>query len=382
VNRLEAALARVQRRVQVLWCSGAQSVEAATGQLDHATAHVWCSGSLDPGVLMPERTGPGVVLVIGARGVLGVALGRAFEEAGWRIVEGARGGGDTPGARVVDLDRPDTVAAAIVGVDLVVDPVPHPGLAAERAVLRDGGVLVDVSARPAAAGKLLRQEADAARGTVVVNAGRTPGVSNLVVADLLEAHPDADEIEIVFSFSASGVSGRAGGEFVHGHLTSARHHRTAVIPFPPPVGPTRCLRFAESEDGWLGDLAGDRTVATYARFSPAGLHRLLLGANALRLTAVLPLAAFVPRRAPPDELSTEPLTEWIAVLRNGEHLAARTITAAGNYRVTAAATLVLAEALTRRDPVPPGCFEPQELFRLAELEADLRQAGLVVTRAS
>jgi hypothetical protein len=108
----------------------------------------------------------------------------------------------------------------------------------------------------------------------------------------------------------------------------------------------------------------------------------LLGANALRLTAALPLAAFVPRRAPPDELSTEPLTEWIAVLRNGEHLAARTITAAGNYRVTAAATLVLAEALTRRDPVPPGCFEPQELFRLAELEADLRQAGLVVTRAS
>jgi hypothetical protein len=263
--------------------------------------------------------------------------------------------------------------------------VPHPGLTAERAVLRDGGVLLDVSARPAAAAKLLRQEADAARGTVVVNAGRTPGVSNLVVADLLEAHPDADEVEIVFSFSASGVSGTAGGEFVHGHLTSARHHRTAAIPFPPPVGPTRCLSFAESEDGWLGDLAGDRAVATYARFSPAGLHRVLLGANALRLMAALPRAAFVPRKAPSDELSTEPLTEWIAVLRNGERLAARTITAAGNYRVTAAATLVLAEALTnpaRRDPVPPGCFEPQELFSLAELESDLRQRGLVVTCAS
>jgi hypothetical protein len=62
-------------------------------------------------------------------------------------------------------------------------------------------------------------------------------------------------------------------------------------------------------------------------------------------------------------------------------LAARTIAGAGNYRVTAAATLVLAERLldpARRDGVRPGCFEPQELFRLPELEADLRRQGLSV----
>jgi hypothetical protein len=35
-------------------------------------------------------------------------------------------------------------------------------------------------------------------------------VSNLVVADLLAAYPDADAVEIVFSFAACGVSGRAG----------------------------------------------------------------------------------------------------------------------------------------------------------------------------
>jgi hypothetical protein len=69
----------------------------------------------------------------------------------------------------------------------------------------------------------------------------------------------------------------------------------------------------------------------------------------------------------------------------GVHLAARTITGAGNYRVTAAATLVLAEALldpARRDGVRPGCFEPQELFTLPELEADLRQRGLGVNPAT
>jgi hypothetical protein len=35
----------------------------------------------------------------------------------------------------------------------------------------------------------------------------------------------------------------------------------------------------------------------------------------------------------------------------------------------------------RRDRVRPGCFEPQELFGLPELEADLRQQGLAVNAA-
>jgi hypothetical protein len=326
------------------------------------------------------------VLVIGAHGVLGNALVRAFEDAGWRVVEGVRRSDGARGSTVVDLERPETVAAAIAGVDLVVDPVPHPELTAERVVLREGGALIDVSMRPAAAARRLRAETTSARGTVVLNGGRTPGVSNLVVADLLAAHPDADAVEIVFSFTAGGASGRAGGESVHRHLASARRHGTAVIPFPAPVGPTRCVRFAESEDGWLGDLAGRRAVATYARFSPRALNRAVLGVNALRLMRALPLAAFVPRRRNrPAELTTESLTEWVAVRRQGVRLAARSITGAGNYRVAAAATLVLAEALldpARGDGARPGCFEPQELFSLPELEADLRQRGLAVNPVS
>src|SRR5918994_715282 len=148
------------------------------------------------------------VLVIGAQGVLGGAVVRAFEDARWRVVRGMRRRDGVGGSAFVDLDRAETVAAAIAGVDLVVDTVPHPGLTAERAVLRAGGALIDVSMRPAAASRRLRAESPGARGTVVLNAGRTPGVSNLVVADLLAAHPDADEVELVFSFTAGGASGR------------------------------------------------------------------------------------------------------------------------------------------------------------------------------
>jgi hypothetical protein len=334
---------------------------------------------------MAAGTAARAVLVIGARGVLGSALVRAFEDAGWRVVQGARRRDGTRGSTFVDLDRPETVAAAIARVDLVVDPVPHPELTAERVVLREGGALIDVSMRPAAAAQRLRAETTSARGTVVLNAGRSPGVSNLVVADLLASHPDADAIEIVFSFSAGGASGRAGGESLHRHLTTARRHATAVIPFPAPVGPTRCLRFAESEDGWLGNLAARRAVTTYARFSPRALHRAVLSVNALGLMQALPVAAFVPRgRNRATELTTESLTEWVGVLREGAHLAARTITGAGNYRLAAAATLVLAEALldpTRRHGARLGCFEPQELFGMPELEAELRQRGLAVNSA-
>ena len=117
-------------------------------------------------------------------------------------------------------------------------------------------------------------------------------------------------------------------------------------------------------------------------FSPRALHRAVLSVNALRLMRALPLAAFVPRgKNRRTELTSESLTEWVAVRRRGTRLAARTMTGAGNYRVTAAATLVLAEALldpTRGGGARPGCFEPQELFSLPELETNLRQGGLAV----
>jgi len=246
------------------------------------------------------------VLVLGARGVLGTALVRAFGDAGWRVVAGTRRGNQA-GGTVVDLDWPETVTAATAGVDLVVDPVPHPTLTAERAVLRDGGALIDVSMRSAAATRRLRAEAADPQGAVALNAGRIPGISNLVVYELLAAHPDADAIEIVFSFTAGAGAGRAAGESLHRLLTSDRRRSTAVIPFPAPM--------------------------------------------------------------------------WIAVRRHGTLLDARTITGHGNYRVTAAATLVLAQALLdpmRSDRVHPGCFEPQELFSVSELKENLRQAGVAV----
>jgi hypothetical protein len=319
-------------------------------------------------------------LVIGARGALGSTLARCLEEEGWEVLRGSRRPEGDGASRVVDLDHADTVASAIAGVDLVINVVPHPALPAERLVLREGGALIDISARPASSVRLLREEAKDARGVVLLNVGRTPGVSNLVAADLLAAHPEADTVEIALGFSASGTSGRAGGEFVHRYLTSSGAHATAVLPFPQPLGSQRCIKFADEDAGWLGELAQGLTVDTYARFAPRVLNWALLTANAAHLMSVLPRAMFVSGKSTvPEHVTNEPVTDWAAVLRQGTRLAARTIESEGAYRSTAAATAVFASALLERtaaDANLAGCFDPQELFTLEQLDDPLRRAGV------
>ena len=69
-----------------------------------------------------------------------------------------------PAFRHADLDEPETVAAAISAADVVVNTVPAPGLTAERVVLDRGGLVINVSAMPAEAGRRLRHEAGTGRG--------------------------------------------------------------------------------------------------------------------------------------------------------------------------------------------------------------------------
>ena len=138
------------------------------------------------------------VLIIGAQGVLGALTVGAFRDAGWAVRSAARR--PAQGQIGIDLDRPDSVEATLQEDELVINTVPHPDLLAERHVLEHGGALINVSALPAAAGRSLRAVAGAARGTVVMNAGLAPGVTTIVAADLLRLHPDAGELEIVYTF--------------------------------------------------------------------------------------------------------------------------------------------------------------------------------------
>ncbi|HXE46063.1 MAG TPA: hypothetical protein VN635_12815 [Conexibacter sp.] len=316
------------------------------------------------------------VLVIGARGVLGSLIADALAQDGWMVRRGVRAAPEGPDEVLLDLDRPDTLAPALGGTDLVVTTVQHPQLVAERHVLEHGGTLLSVVALTRAETRPLAALAQHARGTVVPNAGIMPGLTNLAAAELLRSHPGADGVELVLTASASGTRGRAGGAFAYDNLRTRARHRTVAVPLPAPLGRRTCIEFAEGCDGWLGDLADGREVHSHLLLVQRLPQRGLLAANAAGACRLLPRGQFAgERRAGADGASRDPVAEWVAVTRAGRRLAAMTVECEGDYRGTATAIAAFAEAAHGRE-LPPGCHEPQQLFTVEELAARLAQDGV------
>lgn len=306
--------------------------------------------------------------------MLGTLTVSAFTAAGWEVRSGVRQA--RPGEVQIDLDRPELVAAAIGEHELVVNTVPHRGLPAERLVLDRGGALINISAVPAAASRALRAVAGGARGTVLMNAGLAPGVTTLVAADLLRAHPDADELEIVFTLSSTSPRGPASADFAHRGLTAVARHRTVLIPLPEPFGERRCLGFGESEAGWLGGVAEGRVVRLYICMAEPAAHEQMLALNNAGAMTALPRSLFGSRQLPIDGTpSDEPVAHWIAAVRGGRRLGVRTVECRGDFVHAARSAVVFADGLLAQQP-RGGCFDLEEIFALSDVEAKLREVGI------
>jgi hypothetical protein len=315
-------------------------------------------------------------LVIGARGVLGALTVRAFTAAGWEVRSGARR--PLPGQIELDLDDGDSVAATLDEHELVINTVPHPDLLPERCVLERGGTLINISGLPAAAGRSLRAVAGGARGTVMMNAGLAPGVTTLVAADLLRLHPDAEELEIVFTLSSPASRGPASADFVHRGLTVVDRHRSALVPLPKPFGPRLCIGFGEGDAGWLGGVAEGRVVRQYICVAEPDVHERLLELNSAAAMTTLPHALIGARRPPIDgTASDEPVAHWIAAIRGGRRLGARTVQCRGDSLHAARSTVVFANTLLA-DQRAGGCFDAEEMCALRRVKAALRDAGITV----
>ena len=326
-----------------------------------------------------------LVLVIGARGALGTLVADAVRRHGWAVRESSRDPSPSPDFHYVDLTDPATLAPALDGVDLVITTVPDPTLAAERHVLKHGGVLLNLSAEPATALRSLRRQAGQAKGTVVMNAGIAPGVTNLLAARLLEENPGADEVELVFTVTTKGTGGAASADFAHRGFTGRGHHRVKQVTLPEPFGSRRVLGFAEPDGGWLGPVVDGLTVSPYICLAERSAGAMMRTLNAARLISKLPRAALGSgRRTAVEEASHEPVAHSVAVLRAGLPLDDRLVVGQGDFRMAAASSIVFAEALLGRDrrvAAQPGAWYPEEVLSLNRVEASLRQAGIDVTKA-
>lgn len=323
-----------------------------------------------------ERRRTNRVLVIGAQGVVGALTAQAFATAGWTVRAGARR--PLAGQIEVDLDSAQSIGAAVSEDELVVNTVPHQGLLVERHVLEHGGTVINVSALPASAGRSLRAVAGAARGTVLMNAGLAPGVTTIVAADLLRKNPDAGELEIVFTVSVTAPRGPASAAFISRGLTAIARHRTTAVPLPEPFGERRCVGFGEGDAGWLGGVAEGRVVRQYICVTEEALHERLLEVNATAALNKLPKELIGARSASVDGTpSDEPVAHWIAAVRDGRRLDARTVRCRGDFLHAARSTIVFAEALLARRK-QPGCFDPEEICTLSAVQPRLQAAGITI----
>jgi hypothetical protein len=73
----------------------------------------------------------------------------------------------------------------------------------------------------------------------------------------------------------------------------------------------------------------------------------------------------------------EPVAHWVAALRRGRRLGTRTVECRGDFLSAARSTPVFADVLLGHRGT--GCFGPEEICTLADVEAALRGAGIAVT---
>jgi hypothetical protein len=315
-------------------------------------------------------------LIIGARGVLGRLTARAFGEAGWEVRSGVRGAGT--GQVELDLDRPASVLSALREHELIVNTVPHRDLIAERLVLERGGTLINISTLPAAATRELRAQAGGAQGTVLMNAGLAPGVSTVAAADLLRRHPEAEELEMVFTVSAHAPRGPASVDAVHRGLTTVARHRTALVPLPEPFGERLCVGFGEDDAGWLGGIAEGRLVRPYICLLEPTLHEWLLMLNDVGALSRLSKSVIRARVPHGDETAEpEPVAHWMAAVRGERRLGVSLVRCQGELVHTARSAVVFGQSLLE-DPPGGGCFDPEEVCTLDGLGPMLRTAGISI----
>jgi hypothetical protein len=320
-------------------------------------------------------------LVIGAQGVIGAFVARELSAAGWQVTRAGRRAEDSPDFRLIDLDDPADLRQACSRADLIVNTAHHRELAPQRMVLHQGGTLIDLTELAPPERKKLASVGSESPGLVVTDTG-LGGLAYLAIAELLREHPEADTAEYSLMVSANGSSGRAGALFAHSLLTGSSHHPSATVPFGEPFGERRCLQVGVNGNVVLREQIGDVPLRHYLCMQPRPLHGMLLALDRARLIGILPKASFTSgTRKVPSEPSQEQICEWVAVSRGGERLAAQTLSGRGYYRMTAAATLMFAEALVgtgAADRGKSGLRSIDELVTLADVRPAAAQHGIAI----
>ncbi len=328
------------------------------------------------------------VLVIGAQGALGRLCIEPLRRAGFEVIRAGRRLEKADDFRLVDLDKPDSVPEACADVALVISMVNDRSRTVERFVLREGKPMFTIIVLPPERAAL-KALGVGAKGLVVTDVGLGPGVTSLVFKDLLAAHPDADGLENIGTFSMREPMGRGTIEdFLHPALRSVHRHPVEVLDFPEPFGKLRCLEFTDPDAsiGLVGNLGERLPVRTYAYTLERWAREPVMALNALGLVSKLPLTLLT-LNAERQARSTvaKPQCHICGVSRAGRRLVASAVTGNGNFAMTAASIATCAKTLLDRQSsgeIAKGVLGVDDVFDLAEVRAGLEMQGIRIAALS
>lgn len=328
------------------------------------------------------NSGQPKVVVLGAQGALGRLCVPALRRVGMDVVRAGRRAESASDFRLIDVRDDDAVERGCADADLVVSMVNDPSHTVERFVLEHGGAMLTAIVEPGQRAEL-KALGSGAGGLVVTDLGLGPGVTSLVLADLLDRHPDADELEGAGTWSIAEPYGRDTVEvFLHPGLTNEKRRRTALVEFPEPFGTLRCLVYddEETQTGVAGDLALKLPVRFYGYTLEAWARVPVMALNSLGLISKVPLSLLtlgLEKHA--ASTLAKPQAHLCAVLRDGKRLETQVVLGEGNFAMSAAAIATCAKVLLDRrakgDSLS-GVHGVEDVFRLSEVRDGFEEQGI------
>ncbi len=350
------------------------------------------------------------ILVVGGYGVVGgriaadlaedfpdrvVVAGRNRQRAdvmAATIGYGARG-------RQVEVTDRTSIAAALAGVQVVVNCIDQPDRALMWAAVEGGLAYTDITPHLTDLGRgtgFERVDAAArAHGArILLGAGLVPGISNVAVRALTDALGGADRIETALLLNARDGAGPASFDYllqelamtfpIHVDGTDRRVRaftRPHTVAFPAPLGPRPAYLFPFSDQVLYPRTLGAGTVLTRLSIDPPWMSRLLallVRTHATRFTAKSPVRAAAARlrhhRSAPRQ---QPYALRVEV-RFGARSAWATQTGRGQAHATATGAAALARVLTDAEAVRPGAWMPEQIVDPGPFFQRLARAGIPV----
>lgn len=320
-------------------------------------------------------------VVIGAQGTLGSFVARELRLRGWDVLRAGRRPESAPDFRRVDLDDQATWGDTFVGCELIVSTVPHSELPLERHIMQTGGVLLSPATVPRAALEKLKAYQRNPKGVVIPHVGLTPGLNNLLAAELLEAVPDVDELAIGLVFKAFGASGEEGRKWVLRLFAEGVVSPVRAVQLPAPLGLRSCVSTDLSAEGWLADTHRPPVQRLEFCMAEKPIDAMLRGLSSIHLAALLSriaAPAYMHRVPGPSD---EQIYQWAWVRRSSGAKQGWLISATGDYRSTAVAVRIFAEAILRLSAdsgLPRGLVRVQDVFRMNDVKMEFAASGISI----